>query len=133
IFGVPAALVRAPAEFFTSHPIESQIAAATVRDASPLLVRLLDGGHPIIAGRLAGLLRRLGKPAIAEEIVSGMKAADHDVRVVDPLESERVVAPRARTASPIVARLQTLWATMRDAVLAELPDAPGLPKDRDLY
>jgi Fic family protein len=38
-----------------------------------------------------------------------------------------------RSVSPIVARLQTLWASARDTVLAELPGARGLPDDHSEY
>jgi hypothetical protein len=79
------------------------------------------------------LFRRLGQPTIADEIVATMKAVDHDVREADPLEAERVIAPPAPAAPPIVARLQTLWAAARETVIAELPEAPGLPEDRDAY
>jgi hypothetical protein len=133
VYTIAAALTRVHEAFFTRHPIETQVVAGSIRDPSQLLGRLLDGGHATIAGRLAGLFHRLGQVAIAEEIVAAMKAADHDVRVVDPLAADRVVAPPARSAPPIVARLQTLWAATRDTVLAELPRAPGLPEDDDAY
>lgn len=133
VFNAAAALTRVPEDFFTSYPIETQVIAGGVRDASQLLVRLLEGGHATVAGRLAGLFRRLGQPTIADEIVAAMKAADHDVRVVDPLKTDRIVAPRGAVAPGIVARLQTVWAASREAVLAELPKAPGRPKDHDAY
>jgi len=133
VFNVPAALTRGAEDFFTRHPIETQIVAGTVREPSQLLVRLLEGGHATIAGRLAGLFRRLGQTPIADEIVAAMKAADHDVRIVDPLDADQIVAPPARRSPPIVARLRTLWASARETVLAAFPAAPGLPKDRDAY
>ena len=64
---------------------------ASLRDASELLRRLLDGGHSVVAGRLAGALRRLGRPDAADEIITTMKAAGYDVRESDPFEG-----PRAR-------------------------------------
>jgi fido (protein-threonine AMPylation protein) len=133
IYRIPAALTRVHEEFFTRYPIETQVVAGSVRDSSQLLVRLLEGGHATIAGRLAGLFRRLGQTVIADEIVATMRAADHDVRVVDPLEADSVVALPAPSIPPIVARLQTLWAAVRETVLSELPKAPGLPTDHDAY
>ncbi len=133
VFGIAAALVRVPQSFFAQYPVETQVVAGSIRDASELLVRLLEGGHATIAGRLAGLFRRLGKPAIADELVATVKAADHDVREADPLDAECVIAARAPSTPPIVARLQMLWATARETVLAELPKAAGLPRDHDAY
>ncbi len=133
IFNIPAALTRVHEEFFTRYPIETQVVAGTVRDPAPLLVRLLEGGHATIAGRLAGLFRRLGQATFADEIVAAMKAADHDVRVVDPLDADRAVVLPAPSVLPIVARLQTLWADARETVLAEFPKAPGLPTNHKAY
>ncbi|MEO6775065.1 MAG: Fic family protein [Kofleriaceae bacterium] len=133
VYGVAAALTRVPEDFFARNPIETQVVATTVRQPSQLLVRLLEGGHATIAGRLAGLFRRLGQPAIADEIVATMKAADHDVREADPLDADCVTSPPAPATPPIVARLHLLWAAARETVLAELPKAKGLPEDHDAY
>lgn len=40
-----------------------------IRDASEVLERLLDGGHNMIAGRLAGAFRNIGRDRIADDIV----------------------------------------------------------------
>src|SRR5207302_10400971 len=86
VYGIAAALTRVPEEFFARNPIETQVVARSIREPSQLLVRLLEGGHATIAGRLAGLFRRLDQPVIADEIVATMKAADHDVRETDTLD-----------------------------------------------
>lgn len=130
IYTVVAGLIRAAEAFFRSYPIETQVIAATIRDPSQLLVRLLDGTHTTIAGRLAGVFRRLGQGELADEIVATMRAADHDVRVVDPLDDAIVVTPSPTPAPlPIVRRLQTLWAASRDAVLEEFPKPKRPQKD----
>lgn len=81
---------------------------------------MLDGGHAVVAGRLAGAFRRLGQSAFADEIVTAMKAADHVVRETDPFDPDRPATPPVRAAKAIVLRLQTLWAAAREPVLAEL-------------
>jgi Fic family protein len=74
-----------------------------------------------------------GRPAIADEIVAAMKAAEHDVREADPIEpGRRIFVPRPATPS-IVARLQTLWASARDGVLAEFPKPNPKRAARDEY
>lgn len=133
VYRVEAALTRVSESFFSQYPVEAQIVLGGIRESSELLSRLLAGGHSVVAGRLAGAFRRLGRGAIADDIVAAMKAADHDVREADPLDRDRTTRPPPPLASPIVARLQTLWASAREAVLAELPRAPGLPDDRDAY
>jgi Fic family protein len=123
IYRLAAALTRVNEDFFVRYPIETQVIASAIQEPSRLLARLLEGGHSTIAGRLAGLFRRLGRTEIADEIVTTMKAADHVVREVDPLEPGRVVyVPRPATPR-VVGRLQALWAAAREVVLAELPKA----------
>ena len=105
---------------------------ASLRDVSELLRRLLDGGHSIVAGRLAGALRGLGLPEAAEEIVTTMKAAGYDVRESDPLAGRAPAAPRP-AAVPIVGRIQEMWESMRAQVRGIFPPPPGLPQDREAY
>jgi hypothetical protein len=127
VFRLAAALTRVNEDFFARYPIETQVIASSIQEPSQLLARLLEGGHSTIAGRLAGLFRRLGHAEIADEIVTTMKAADHVVREIDPLEPGRVVhLPRPATP-PIIGRLQALWPAAREVVLAEMPKASRVP------
>lgn len=129
LYSAPAALVKTPEAFFARHPIESQVALATLPDASDVLRRLLAGGHSAIAGRLAGAYRRIGRADIADEIVSTMKAADYPVRSEsDPFLPQQIFGTFRPATPPIVARIQALWESMREPVLKSFPKAPGLPK-----
>lgn len=120
-----AALVHATATFFEHNPIDAQVILHGIREPSGLLVRLLDGGRTTMAGRLAGAFRRIGKASIADEIISTMNVAGHHVRESDPFDATATPAALHRSAgSPLVHRLQTLWATARDSVLQELTIPP---------
>lgn len=133
LYRAAAALTRVTEDFFVRYPIETQVIVSSIQEPSLLLRRLLEGGHSTIAGRLAGLFRRLGRPAIADELIATMTAADHVVREVDPLEPGRIVyVPRPATP-PVVGRLQALWAATREVVLAELPSARRKVADRDAH
>ena len=46
---------------------------------------MLEWGHTIIAGRLSGAFRNIGKKRIADDINHAMKSAGYDVRETDPL------------------------------------------------
>ena len=135
VYRVEAALMRVAPSFFSQQPVETRVVLGGIRDPSELLSRLLEGGHSVIAGRLAGALRHVGQGAIADEIVATMRAAHFDVRETDLFDAEPRSTPSVRASAPIVARLQALWASAREAVLAELPAARGLPRarDRDAY
>lgn len=133
VLSVPAALIRVPASFFQTNPVEAQIALARVRDTSDVLRPLLNGGHQRPAGRIAGALRRVGRHGDADEILATMRAADIDVRETDPFDRQQNVYAITATVPPIVQRLHALWSTHRDTVINRFPQAPGLPKDHGAY
>ena len=133
LFVPEAALIRVPEAFFVGHPVEAQVVLSRIRDAADVLGRLLDGGHSVIAGRLAGAFRRIGRDDVADEILSVMKRAGYDVRESDPFESEQAFGALSRAQAPIIGRLQSLWEAMREPVIAAFPEAPGLPKDTKAY
>lgn len=133
LFVPEAALVRVPEAFFKRYPVEAQVVLSGIRDASDILGRLLDGGHSVVAGRLAGAFRRIGRAEVADEILRVMKRAGYAVRESHPFEVEQVFGTLSRAQALIVGRLQSLWETMREPVLAAFPDAPGLPKDTKAY
>lgn len=133
LFRLEAALVKVPESFFMRHPVEAQVALNSLRDAPDLLRRLLDGGHSAIAGRIVGALRRIGRTESADQILRSMKTAGYDVREHDPFAQQQPLGMLNRGATPIVARLQSMWETSREAVLAVFPAASGLPQDRTAY
>jgi hypothetical protein len=134
VFTLEAALARVPDAFFAAKPLEGEIALNSVRDASGILRILLRGGHSVVAGRLAGAFRRVGRDKLADEIVAAMRAADHQVYERDPFVQAPWVGRRVGAGeAPIVGRLHGLWALTREAVIAAFPGAPGLPRDREAY
>jgi fido (protein-threonine AMPylation protein) len=133
LFTPPAALIRIPEDFMRRHPSEVHVVLVGIRDASEILVPLLEGGHTIVARRLAGAFARVGRQDVADEIVKTMKAAGHDVRPIDPFAEQQRFTSLHTGAPPIVGRLQSLWSTHRDEVIAVFPRAPGLPNDTDAY
>lgn len=133
LFSQAAALVRVSEAFFTGNPIETQVVLASLRDASELLRGLLDGGHSIVAGRLAGAFRRIGRAEAADEIVTTMKAAGYDVRETDPFAGRTTLAPAPAAVAPIVGRMQAMWESLRGRVLEVFPGPPGLPRDKAAY
>lgn len=133
LFTPEAALIKVPEAFFSRYPVESQVVLGSIRDASDVLGCLLDGGHSVVAGRLAGAFRRVNRPEIADEIRGTMKAAGYDVRESDPFKPEQTFGALHRGANPIVSRLHALWEIFREPVIAAFPEAPGRPKDRQAY
>lgn len=121
LMGTPAALVRVQPSFYQQRPIEAQVALASVGDASELLVILLQGNHTVVAGRLAGAMRRIGRAMIADEIAEAMSQAGHRIRETDPFETDRHL-PEIQPRTPaVVARIRGIWEVTRDAVVETFP------------
>jgi len=133
LFSLPAALIASSPAFFEHNPTDARAALATIRDASEMLDRLLEGGHSKIAGRLAGAFRNIGRNRIADDIVNTMRAAGYDVREQDPFASRiNLVLPR-RQASPQAGRIRLMWQQMRGPVIERFPTSPRRPKKADAY
>ncbi len=133
LYSPAAALVRVPEGFFQRFPVEAQVALAAVKDASEVLGRLLEGGHSAIAARLAGAFRRVGRVALADEIVETMKSAGYDVRELDPFMPEQKPTFLEPGIAPVAGRIKALWDSLRAPVLEIFPKPPGLPKDSKAY
>jgi hypothetical protein len=93
LFSRAAGLVRLSEAFFQRYPVESGVVLASIRDASDVLRRLLDGGHSVVAGRLAGAFRRTGRPEFADEIITTMRAVGYDVRETNPFAPKSLLQP----------------------------------------
>jgi len=133
VFSLPAALVACSPAYFAQNPTDARTALAMIQDASEVLPRLLEGGHSVVAGRLAGAFRNIGKDRIADDILNAMKAAGYDVRESDPFDSRAPIVFARRELSPYVTRTRLLWQEMRGPVLERFPAAPGMPNDIEKY
>jgi fido (protein-threonine AMPylation protein) len=133
LFSPAAALIRVPETFFSRYPIETQVVLTGIGDASDILSRLLAGGHSVVAGRLVGAFRRIGRADVADDIVTTMKAADYVINETDPFTPQQVFGALERTTPPIVRRIDAMWKSMRQTVIDVFPRAPGLPKDQQAY
>ena len=133
IFSLESALIACSPNCFSSHSTDVRAVLAMIRNASGLLVRLLDGGHSKIAGRLAGAFRNIGRDRIADDITKAMAAAGYDVRENDPFTDKPSLVIPARETSPYVNRIRLLWQKMREPVIDRFPKAPGLPRNIEAY
>lgn len=133
LFAPAAALTRVPDNFFARSPIEAQIVLTGIKDASEILGRLLEGGHSVVAGRIAAAFRRVDRADIADEIVKSMKGASFDVREADPFAAGRTFGKLTPGVAPIAGRVRALWESLRDPVIKAFPKSPGLPADKKPY
>jgi hypothetical protein len=133
LYSVPEGLVSSSSGFFRRHPADARAAMAMVRDASEVLVLLLEGGRTTVAGRLAGAFRNIGRDRIADDIVKAMQTAGYDIREKDPFEDTVQLISPAREQPPYVNRIRLMWQQMRAPILRQFPAAPGRPTDIAAY
>ena len=134
MFTVPAALVRVGEGFFERHSVEAGLGLKSLRgDATEVLRLLLDGGHSVVAGRLAGAFRRVGDAEAAEQITATMKAAGFVVRETDPFGGQASMPALRENVSPLVNRMRVMWQSMRGEVMACFPLAPGKVRSKAAY
>lgn len=133
IFALPAALIASSPALFSQNSLDTRAALVMIRDASELLASLLEGGHSVVAGRLAGAFRNIGRERIADEIIKTMRAADYDVRESDPFPSEIPLLEPSREVSPYVNRIRLMWHEMRRPIIEFFPKAPAKRRDTKAY
>lgn len=124
-----SALVAASPAFFRQQHLAATIALQSLSEASNLIRVLLEGSHSVVAGRLAGALRALGRHELADEIVQSMRAASYTVVETNPFEKPVNLMQGDRPESPQVQRIRLLWADMRQAVIDTLPAPTEVPRD----
>jgi hypothetical protein len=133
LYTLPAALIACSPTFFEINHVDARAALATIRDASEVLDRLLEGGHSTIASRLAGAFRNIGRDRIADDILKAMRAAGYTVREQDPFAHKISLVLSSREVSPYTGRIRLMWQAMRGAVISQFPAPPGRPNDIDAY
>ncbi|MBB1268639.1 Fic family protein [Shewanella sp. SR44-3] len=133
IYSLPAALVYCSPKSFVNSPIQMRTALSMVTDASDLLSILLAANHSVIAGRLVGAFRNIGRDLIADNILKGMNAADFVVLEEDPFVEKVQLNLGRRDVSPYVNRIRLMWAQMREDVIAYFPEPMNPSVDIDTY
>jgi hypothetical protein len=133
VINLPAALIGCAPSHFADHPDDVRAALLMIPDATDILRRLLGSGRSVVAGRLAGGFRNIGRDEIADRILRAMRAASYTVHEADPFNDRGTVTFAARETSPYVNRLKLLWASMRGPILQAFPAPPGNGKDAAAY
>ena len=133
LFSLRSALVAVPAAFYVQNPTDARVALSMIRDSSDVLALLLNGGRSVVAGRLAGAFRNIGRTRIADDILATMRSAGYTVRETDPFEVEPSPLLSERERTPHVNRVRLMWQAMREPVLDVFPKPPGTPKDIETY
>jgi hypothetical protein len=134
LLSLPTSLVRASPTIFEMNPIDAQIALSQISDASEILAKLLEGGNSVVAGRIAGAMRAIGRANESDRIVRTMQDAGYAVTETDPFQvPPKSLLTQSRAESACAIRIRLMWESMREAVISAFPPAPGLPDDIEAY
>jgi len=133
IYSLTMALISCSESFYVQSPSDIRAALLLIKDSSEILNPLLDGGHSLIAGRLAGAFRNIKRSKIADDIINTMKSAGYDVREKDPFDDKLPIILSERDKSAVALRIKLMWQQMRNIVIENFPEAPGSAKDISEY
>jgi len=133
VYPLESALCRVSPSFFSNHAAEVRTVLSLLTDASMLLSLLLERGHTRAAGRIAGGLRSIGKDRIADDIMSTMQTALHDVREINPFVQTILFRAPSIPQSAYVHRIQILWETMRQDVMERCQHSTRVAPDPTMY
>ena len=129
IYSLPLSLILCSERFYLQSPNDIRSALRMIKDSSELLPILLSEGQPVVAGRIAGAFRNLGRKKIADDIINTMKAAGYTVRETDPFFEKLPVLLSGRELSPYATKLRLMWQKMRNVVIDNFPEEPGRLKN----
>ena len=132
-FALSSALVAVGPAFFRQHPTEARVGLTMVYSASEVLEILLAGGHTVVAGRLAGAFRNIGRDRVADDIAKTMRSADYGVREHDPFDELPAFEGARQSDPPHVTRMRLTWRTMREGIVATFPEGPGQTANPEAY
>lgn len=133
MYSLPASLVRCSPSTYTQNSLDVRTGLSLLSDPSEILELLLNGGHSVIAGRISGAFKNIGKEKIALTISETMIKAGYDTRVTDPFESQTPTLFTSRIRSPYESRINLLWMGMRETIIKQFPSEPGIPSDIPSY
>lgn len=133
VMTLPAALINCSENYYKAQSMEARTALSMLTDVTELLRALLEGQHSTIAGRIAGALRDIGRPQLADTILDTMRSAGFKVQESNPFTEPSVFLFTTREGSPYVNRLRMLWKSFRESIIEHFPQAPSKPLNIESY
>ena len=133
VMPIDSALLAVSEPFFQTQPHTAQIAMELLPDASAIARHLIEAGKPVVAGRLIGALRAIGRSELAQDLERILEAAGYRLTASNPFaEPPRIIDPAIKRSSHVL-RIHQLWENMRGAVIRAFPSPPGRVHDIDAY
>lgn len=117
------AICRLPPPYFRFNPINAELALRALPDVGALIRIVLDARSPALAGRFAGAYAFLGDNVKVRAIESAAHSIGIAVKRENPFDlNGPALSSGPRVVSPHAGRIQAMFRSMRDPVLAIFND-----------
>lgn len=133
VLSLPYALTQVSESFFRQQSAAAHLALAMITDTSDLARILLATGKTVVAGRLVGALRAIGRHDLALTLYKTLEAAGHRIIETSPFDTPPITFDPAIKRSPYVLRLHQMWASMRGPIVEAFGPPPGRPANIAAY
>lgn len=130
LYSLPEAILYASPVFYERQPLEAQICLNRLTDVGAILDMAVSRGNTDRAGRVAGALRAVGKPEMADMLLRYMKRMGYDIREQNPFRW--TTQEPVRELSPHAIRIRLMWQQMRSEVIDVIGDKMPLHSNRPL-
>jgi len=133
VMSLAYALCKAPPSYFKNYPRDAELALRSIKTTAEITQIIVRDNLKAAAARLIGAYQFLDDKETAESIIQDI--AKVGIRVVpnNPFTKQAPLLTTPKVKSPYSGRIQAMWADARDALVAQFPKPPKLPKDVDAY
>lgn len=122
-------LCKVTPKYFSSFPQDAEIALRSVEDPSEFLRVIAKYHLKASAERLIGAYSFLGLTKMADALKKGLLDIGMIVYGKNPFQMESPSLANIASTSPHALRIYGMWREMREAVIANFPKPPGMPKN----
>jgi hypothetical protein len=134
VFPLETALCKATPTYFKNSPENAEIALRLVKAPSELSKAIIKLNAKSAANRIVGAYQFLGASNFAKTIREDLEAIGMLINAENPFkQAAPLILHSTKILSPYAARIEALWAEMREQIDDVFPKAPGLPKNSKKY
>jgi hypothetical protein len=133
VMSLPYALCKVAPTYFQHNAQDAELALRTIKRSDELSRLLIRYNLKSSASRILGAYQFLNDTEMAKNINAELEIGGLIVNPTNPFLNKTPLLTSLRSQSPFVGRIQGMWSQARETVIANFPDAPGLPKNNEAY
>ena len=133
VLSLAYALTQVSEPFFRLQSATAQLALEMLEDTSDVALVLLADGKTVVAGRLVGALRAIGRHKEATDLLKTLVAAGLRIIETNPFDAPMTAINPAIKRSPYVMRIHQMWGSLRETIIEVFGDPPGMAANTSAY